>query len=323
MTDLERERGLRVTVRVPGKINLELRVGPRREDGYHELVTVFQAVSVYDRVVVESSDTWSVRTVGPYAVRVPDTQDNLALRAAQLLADRAVEVAGATARPGPVALTVEKRIPVAAGMAGGSADAAAALVGCAELWDLGVLRDDLEPLAAELGADVPFLLHGGTAVGSGRGDEISPVLSRGEVHWVLWVTTGEGLSTPAVFAEFDRMHGDDELGVPELTPTLVSALRRMDPDAVGAALRNDLQPAALSLRPDLQEVLDAGLDLGARGALVSGSGPTVAFLVASQAEALDLSMGLAARGPAGDILRATGPVGGAAVIDSRGSRLRL
>jgi 4-diphosphocytidyl-2-C-methyl-D-erythritol kinase len=323
MTDLERDRGLRVTVRVPGKINLELRVGPRREDGYHELVTVFQAVSVYDRVVVESADDWSVRTVGPYAVGVPDGADNLALRAARLLAERAVAMAGATSQPGPVALTVEKRIPVAAGMAGGSADAAAALVGCAELWDLGVLRDDLEPLAAELGADVPFLLHGGTAVGSGRGDEISPVLSRGEVHWVLWVATGEGLSTPAVFAEFDRLQGDDEPGVPALTPRLVSALRRMDPDAMGGALRNDLQPAALSLRPDLQEVLDAGLDLGARGALVSGSGPTVAFLVASQAEALDLSMGLAARGPAGDILRVTGPVAGAAVVDTRGSRLRL
>ncbi len=203
-------------------------------------------------------------------------------------------------------------------MAGGSADAAAALVGCAEVWDLGVLRDDLESLAAELGADVPFLLHGGTALGSGRGDKISPVLSRGDLHWVLWVTAEEGLSTPEVYAECDRLRGEAEVPSPVVSQDLVSGLRTMEPDAVGAALHNDLQAAALSLRPQLQEVLDSGLDLGARGAVVSGSGPTVAFLVGSQAEALDLSMGLAARGPAGDILRVTGPVAGAGVIGSRG-----
>lgn len=308
----------RVTVRVPGKLNLALSVGPLREDGYHDLATVFQAVSVYDRVAVESAPEWSVRTVGAYAPQVPESTDNLALRAAQLLAERASTLVGTEASCGPVALTIEKNIPVAAGMAGGSADAAAALVGCSEVWDLGVLRDDLESLAAELGADVPFLLHGGTALGSGRGDKISPVLSRGDLHWVLWVTAEQGLSTPQVYAECDRLRGDAQVPAPVVSEDLVSGLRTMEPDAVGAALHNDLQAAALSLRPELQEVLDSGLDLGARGALVSGSGPTVAFLVGSQAEALDLSMGLAARGPAGDILRVTGPVAGAGVISSRG-----
>lgn len=307
----------RVTVRVPGKLNLGLSVGGLREDGFHEVATVFQAVGVYDWVMIEPAEEWSVRTVGAYADQVPDSEDNLALRAARLLAERAGSIVGADASCGPVALTIDKSIPVAAGMAGGSADAAAALMGCSEVWDLGVLRDDLQPLAAELGADVPFLLHGGTALGSGRGDKISPVLSRGDLHWVLWLTTGEGLSTPAVYAEFDRLH--DSPSTPVVSEALVSGLRTMQPDAVGAALKNDLQEAALSLRPDLQEVLDAGLDLGARGGLVSGSGPTVAFLVGSQAEALDLSMGLAARGPAGDILRATGPVSGASVMGARGS----
>ncbi len=308
-----------VTVRVPGKLNLALSVGPRRDDGYHELATVFQAVSVYDHLVVEPAAEWSVRTVGDYADHIPASVDNLAVRAAQLLSERAETMVETQPVCGPVALTIHKNIPVAAGMAGGSADAAAALVGCAEVWDLGVLREDLEVLAAELGADVPFMLHGGTALGSGRGDKISPVLSRGDLHWVLWLTADGGLSTPQVYAECDRLR--EEAGVaatPMVSQDLVSGLRTMDPDAVGAALHNDLQAAALSLRPELQEVLDSGLALGARGALVSGSGPTVAFLVGSQAEALDLSMGLAARGPAGDILRVTGPVTGAGVVGSRG-----
>lgn len=313
----------RVSVRVPGKINLELSVGPVRDDGYHELATVYQAVSVYDVVTVESARTWSLTVTGTYADRVPAGDDNLAMRAARVLAQRARALAGRRAKTGPVSITIHKSIPVAAGMAGGSADAAGTLVACADLWDLDVMRDDLEPVAASLGADVPFLLRGGTAVGSGRGDKISPVLSRGEVHWVLWVTTGEGLPTPDVFAEFDRLHEGMQLASPSLSETLVAALRTMEPDAMGAALDNDLQAATLSLRPELQEVLDAGLDLGARGAVVSGSGPTVAFVVGSQAEALDLSMGLAARGPAGDILRVTGPVSGATVIDSRGARPRL
>lgn len=313
----------RVSVRVPGKINLELSVGPVRDDSYHELATVYQAVSVYDVVTVESARTWSLTVTGTYADRVPAGDDNLAMRAARVLAQRARALAGRRAKTGPVSITIHKSIPVAAGMAGGSADAAGTLVACADLWDLDVMRDDLEPVAASLGADVPFLLRGGTAVGSGRGDKISPVLSRGEVHWVLWVTTGEGLPTPDVFAEFDRLHEGMQLASPSLSETLVAALRTMEPDAMGAALDNDLQAATLSLRPELQEVLDAGLDLGARGAVVSGSGPTVAFVVGSQAEALDLSMGLAARGPAGDILRVTGPVSGATVIDSRGARPRL
>ncbi len=315
----------RVSVQVPGKINLQLSVGPRREDGYHELVTVFQAVSLYDIVHVEPAKAWSVSVSGPQSDSVPVDGSNIALQAAQALAQRALKIldADATSLIAPVSITIEKQIPVAAGMAGGSADAAATLVACAHLWGLEAAREDLEVVAGELGADVPFLLHGGTAVGTGRGDDITPVLAQGEAHWVLWLSEGEGLSTPAVYAEFDRLHEQVEPPAPELSPELVAALRTMDPVAMGPALHNNLTPASLSLQPALQDVLDAGRELGALGALVSGSGPTVAFLVGSQAGALDLSMGLAARGPGGDIIRVTGPVPGAHVIDSRGRGSRL
>lgn len=298
-----------VTVRVPGKINLELVVGPLRDDGYHELATVFHAVGIYDHVTVVPADDWSVQVHGPEADRVPTDNANLALKAARHLA-RACKVGER------VAISIDKQIPVAGGMAGGSADAAAALVACETLWGLGLPREDLVPYAAHLGSDVPFLLHGGTAIGSGRGERLAPVLARGELHWVLWASRGPGLSTPEVYAECDRLREGQSVPEPEPSGELLAALRTMDTDAVGAALRNDLQDAAVSLLPELGEVIEAGTDLGAHGALVSGSGPTVAFLVSSQAEAIDLSVGLAARGPQGEITRAVGPVAGAQVVGS-------
>lgn len=300
-----------VTVRVPGKINLELVVGPLREDGYHELATIYHAVGIYDYVTATEADDWSVQVSGATAEGVPSNGKNLALKAAKRLARRfGVE--------GAVALTIDKNIPVAGGMAGGSADAAAALVACEALWELQLTRDELEPIAAELGSDVPFLLHGGTAIGSGRGERLAPVLARGELHWVLWVSPEAGLSTPEVYAECDRLRAaaGEQVADPAPSGELMAALRTMQAAEVGAALRNDLQEAAISLRPVLREVLEAGTTLGAQGAVVSGSGPTVVFLVGTQAAAIDLSVGLAARGPAGDIRRATGPVAGAQVITS-------
>lgn len=300
-----------VTVRVPGKINLELVVGPLREDGYHELATIYHAVGIYDYVTATEADDWSVQVSGATAEGVPSNGKNLALKAAKRLARRFGVV-------GAVALTIDKNIPVAGGMAGGSADAAAALVACEALWELQLTRDELEPIAAELGSDVPFLLHGGTAIGSGRGERLAPVLARGELHWVLWVSPEAGLSTPEVYAECDRLRAaaGEQVADPAPSGELMAALRTMQAAEVGAALRNDLQEAAISLRPVLREVLEAGTTLGAQGAVVSGSGPTVVFLVGTQAAAIDLSVGLAARGPAGDIRRATGPVAGAQVITS-------
>ncbi|MFX0538146.1 4-(cytidine 5'-diphospho)-2-C-methyl-D-erythritol kinase [Ornithinimicrobium sp. Y1847] len=305
-----------VSCRVPGKINLDLSVGPLREDGYHELSTVFHAVSIYDRVSVQPAESWSVHVTGPYADRVPTDDTNLALVAAKTLARRRPRGMRLT----PVRIDIDKQIPVAGGMAGGSADAAGALVACRELWGLDHVENDvLEQVAAGLGSDVPFLLHGGTAIGSGRGEQITPVLARGELHWVLWAGEGLGLSTPEVYAECDRLRAEsgEEVPAPEPSGDLMTGLRRMDADSVAEHLRNDLQDAAISLQPVLADVLAAGLDLGARAGIVSGSGPTVAFLVGSQTQAIDLSVGLAANGPKGDILRAIGPAPGAQLVQTR------
>ncbi|NYE02130.1 4-diphosphocytidyl-2-C-methyl-D-erythritol kinase [Kineosphaera limosa] len=332
-----------VTVRVPAKINLELIVGPRRADGYHDLSTVFHAVGLYDDITVTPASQWAVTLSGPYRHLVPETGDNLALKAARLLAQRAAAEAAADPEPaeeveepsrgplrqvpskpeepqgiGPVHVHIAKEIPVAAGMAGGSADAAATLVACDALWQLNTDREVLDELAAELGSDVNFALTGGTAIGSGRGERVAPVLSRGRYHWVLAVAK-EGLSTPAVFAECDRLRddrGEHDIPDPQPSPDMMAALRGGDSHALGAALRNDLQEAALSLRPDLQEVLDAGLEYGALGGIVSGSGPTLAFLVDGPEGALDLAVALTASGVASDVKRAVGPAHGAHVLNA-------
>ncbi|WP_226345611.1 4-(cytidine 5'-diphospho)-2-C-methyl-D-erythritol kinase [Agilicoccus flavus] len=297
-----------VTVRVPAKINLELAVGPRRDDGYHALSTVFHAVTLYDDVTVTPADDFSVEVSGPYADLVPSTDDNLAVRAARLLAEHA-------GVPGRVHVDIAKEIPVAAGLAGGSADAAATLVACDHLWRLGSEPSTLHGLAAQLGSDVNFALTGGTAIGSGRGERIAPVLGRGRYHWVL-VFRDTGLSTPAVYAECDRLRGaaGDEVEAPTPSPAMMAALRSGDPRELGRALSNDLQEAALSLQPDLADVLESGREYGALGGLVSGSGPTIAFLVDGAEGALDLAVALTASGTARSVKRACGPAHGAHVL---------
>ena len=305
-----------VRVRAPAKINLALCVGPSRRDGYHPLATVYQAVSLYDEVHAAwaEPDEFVVTVSGEGADLVPTDETNLALQAARLLAHNYGE-----GGPLGVLLSIKKAIPVAGGLAGGSADAAAALLACAVLWDLDVGSDELSPLAAEIGSDVPFALLGGTALGSGRGEHVVPVLARGGYHWVL-AFGHHGLSTPAVYRRHDelgaRRAGLRGRGGPafEVPPALMNALRSGDPVALGAALINDLQPAALDLQPRLRQVLEAGLEYGAVGALVSGSGPTCAFLATSEAAAVDLSVALSADGQCRAVRRATGPVTGARVI---------
>ncbi len=296
-----------VTVRVPAKVNVELRVGSLRSDGYHDLSTVFMAVGVYDEVTVTRAGRTSVHTTGPYAAAVPDGDANLAVRAARLIAARG----GVSERE--VEIRIAKDIPVAGGMAGGSADAAATLLACDHLWRLSMERDELVELAAELGSDVPFLLSGGIAMGSGRGEQLAPVLARGTFHWVFAVSE-QGLSTPAVFAECDRLRSGRPVPHPQPSPQLMAALRSGDPVALAESLGNDLQEAAVSLRPDLQAVLDAGAEYGALGALVSGSGPTIALLASDHEHALDLSIALTASGVAGEVKRAKGPVHGAQIL---------
>ena len=300
-----------VTVRVPAKVNLELLVGPLRDDGYHALSTVYQAVNLHDDVTVALDDDWGCSVSGQYADVVPTDASNLALRAARLLAEE-------TAIETPVHVTISKTIPVAGGMAGGSADAAATLVACDRLWSLGLSTEELEEYAAELGSDVPFLIRGGTAMGSGRGERLAPVLARGSYHWVFAISD-IGLSTPEVYAECDRLRGDPAPGAatPEPNSQLMSALRTGDPHALAPQLSNDLQDAAISLRPELGELLASGMEFGALGGIVSGSGPTVAFLVEDVEAAIDLTVALTATGAAREVRKAIGPVHGAHVIPAR------
>jgi 4-diphosphocytidyl-2-C-methyl-D-erythritol kinase len=296
-----------VRVRVPAKINLALKVGAPRPDGFHPLATVYQAVSLYDEVYAAwaNPDEFEVDVVGEGADLVPVDDSNLALRAARLLA----RTHGARDSLG-VALSIKKSIPVAGGLAGGSSNGAAALLACAVLWDIDIDPVSLRTLAAELGSDVPFALMGGTAVGSGRGEEVAPALARGTYHWVL-AFGHHGLSTPAVYRRYDQLRPDAP--APEVPPELMNALRIGDPKLLGAALSNDLEVAALDLQPRLRQLLDAGLEYGALGAMVSGSGPTCAFLVDSESAAVDLTAALSAEGVCRAVRRASGPVVGARV----------
>ncbi len=296
-----------VAVRVPGKINLALRVGALAPDGYHPLVSIFQAVSVFDEVTVSPAPLGRVtcEVEGPQASQVPTDERNLAVKAARLLADHVEDV------PCGVHIRIRKDIPVAGGMAGGSADAAATLLACSTLWQAGLTNHELGELGSALGADVPFPLLGGTAVGTGRGDKLVPALGRGVFHWVL-ALSDDSLSTPAVYGRFDELGTfSDPLEVPT---ELMNGLAAGDPERVGAHLVNDLQPAAVAMRPRLQRVLDIGSDRGALGSLVSGSGPTVAFLVADEQDAIDLSVALSSEGECRAVKRVTGPVPGARII---------
>ena len=322
-----------VTVRVPAKLNLQLAVGPPRADGYHDLVTVFHAVSLFDEVTAEPAGRDGVTVTGEGADRVPAGQDNLALRAVAAL--RGAPGMG-RASPGRVGsagvhITIAKRIPVAAGLAGGSGDAAAALVACNELWNGGLSQPQLLDVAARVGSDVAFALLGGTAVGRGRGERLTPALAPATpYHWVLAFADGH-LSTPEVYAALDRLRasataagaanravrgdrGQDGPAEPDLDTALMSALRSGDAGLVGRALSNDLQPAALSLFPALRKTLAAGLELGALGALVAGSGPTCVFLAASAGRALDLAVSMSGAGVCRSVARVTGPVPGAVIV---------
>ena len=297
-----------VRVRAPAKLNLALRVGRPRPDGYHPLATVYQAISLYDEVHATwaNPDEFEVVVTGEGADLVPQDESNLAVRAAQLLA----RTHGPNDSLG-VSLSIKKSIPVAGGLAGGSSNGAAALLACAVLWDIDISPEAMRSLAAELGSDVPFALLGGTAVGRGRGEEVAPALARGTYHWVL-AFGHHGLSTPAVYRRFDQLAPNAP--PPEVPADLMNALRSGDARQLGKALTNDLQAAAVDLQPRLRQVLEAGLEYGALGALVSGSGPTCAFLVDSESAAVDLSVALSADGLCRTVRRATGPVLGARVI---------
>jgi 4-diphosphocytidyl-2-C-methyl-D-erythritol kinase len=298
-----------VTARVPAKVNLQLSVGPPGADGYHDLVTVFHALALFDEVTVAPADTDSVVVSGEGARSVPLGPGNLAARAVAAL----VDAVGPGVRDAP-------------GVAGGSADAAGALVACNELWGAGLSHQELGEVAAKVGSDVGFALLGGTAVGLGRGDRVTPALAAGTYHWVL-AFAAEQLSTPAVYAACDRLRAGragqsdaggeaDHPGPPQLNTALMAALRSGEPAELGPLLSNDLQPAAVSLLPRLRQALAAGREHGALGAIVSGSGPTCAFLGRDGTHARDLAVSLAGAGVCRTVATVTGPAPGATVISA-------
>jgi 4-diphosphocytidyl-2-C-methyl-D-erythritol kinase len=304
-----------VAARAPAKVNVHLGVGPLRPDGFHELHTVYLAVSLFDTVTVRAAEGLSLTVRGEGSAdgrgpaSVPLDRRNIVWQAAELLARHAGIAPAAH-------LEIDKSIPAAAGLAGGSADAAAALVALDALWGTRATRGDLAGLAAQLGSDVPFSLHGGVALGTGHGERLSPVLARRRWDWVLGIA-GEGLSTPTVYRELDDLRAAGT--VPEgaqLSPAepVITALRSGPTAALGAALSNDLQAPALRLRPELRRALAAATEAGARAALVSGSGPTVAALAEDEDGAIRLAAELAGAGVFRTVRAVHGPVPGARLV---------
>ena len=304
-----RSRG--VTARVPAKVNLQLSVGPLGADGFHEVTTVFQAISLFDDVTVataQKGEGIKISITGQTSGGVPADNSNLAVKAAQLMIKN-------YDLPEDLVIKLKKEIPVAGGMAGGSADAAGVIVGLDSLFELGLSRDVMESVGSKIGSDVPFSICGGVAIGTGRGDQITPALAKGSYNWVL-ALSGQGLATPSVYQECDRLREGLSIAPPVVSEPLMQALRAGDAKALGKALTNELQPAACSLRPALRLVLDVGVDYGALGGIVSGSGPTVAFLVSDDEHAMDLTVALSSSGVVSSVVRASGPTNGARIIES-------
>lgn len=323
-----------VTASAHGKVNLHLGVGPAREDGYHELDTIFQAVSLKEEVTValreaqgaqDTADptpcTWSVSGFDSHLV--PQDPSNLAWKAVAAIQDLARDAHVAWADAG-VHIHIDKGIPVAGGMAGGSADAAAALIAATELYfpdPRSPRRPDsaqLSEIAAYLGADVPFCLLGGTARGTGKGENLMPVITQGTYHWAI-ATDKRGLSTPQVFKQLDQQRA----AAPEASPkgaragspeALITALRAGNPAEVGKLLVNDLQAPAISLLPSLRETLKAAEEAGAIAAIVSGSGPTIAMLCASADDAVEVATAVSVAGKASSTMTTSSPAAAAGVI---------
>lgn len=308
--------GSDVSVSAPGKVNLFLALGAARPDGYHPLNTVFAQIGLSETVTVspmkslattapqsastapvssassapaQSDSALAAQTGGPrieLALTRPDSNvpldhTNLAHRAAQAVAQQAAQRGLATP---DVHILLDKAVPVAGGMAGGSADAAATLKACNEFWQVGLSLEELAHLGAQLGADVPFGLYGGVALGTGRGDLIEPLKAAPGPYYWTFALQDEGLSTAAVFKHFDAtVQAPPAADMPP--EQLLAALEAGDVAEVSRHIRNDLQATAIDLRPELGQLIDLAKKAGALAAMVSGSGPTVAALSSSRAVA--------------------------------------
>ena len=305
-----------VSVSAPGKVNLFLALGAARPDGYHPLNTVFAQIGLSETVTVSALQALTTTAPQPGSApaaqpdsapaaqpdsvpaaqtgsprielaltrpdsNVPLDHTNLAYRAAQSVAQQAAQRGLATP---DVHILLDKAVPVAGGMAGGSADAAATLKACNEFWQVGLSLEELAQLGSQLGADVPFGLYGGVALGTGRGDLIEPLKAAPGPYYWTFALQDEGLSTAAVFKHFDAtVQAPPAADMPP--EQLLAALEAGDVAEVSRHIRNDLQATAIDLRPELGQLIDLAERAGALAAMVSGSGPTVAALSSSRAAA--------------------------------------
>lgn len=300
-----------VTASAPGKINIFFSVGSLLPDSYHDVASVYFALDLREKVTATINDSWQVSVEGKLSSaqlqKVPTGEDNLVIRAAQNMAN-----CSSGQSLSPIHFLIDKHVPVSGGMGGGSADAAAAIMAVDQLWQSGITGEKLFELAAELGADIPFALLGGVAIGLSRGHQLKPVDSVKRFHWVL-VANDHGLSTPEVYAKLDRLREEraqDPRNQPQpsVPHELVQALQSGEARLLAGFLKNDLQEAALALLPELQQTIDAGLEAGALAAIVSGSGPTIAMLVESSDAARTVADKLAIAGH--QAITATGPAVG-------------
>jgi 4-diphosphocytidyl-2-C-methyl-D-erythritol kinase len=291
-------KGSFVIASSPGKVNVFFAVGAFLKDGFHEVASCYQALSLREKVAVEIAGNFSISFAGPFAAEsresVPTDARNLVYKAALELKEL-----GANFRPEMISYTIHKSVPIAGGMAGGSADGAAALVALNYLLDAG-LEASLSEAAAKLGSDVPFSLWGGTAIGLGRGEKLSRVETSAVLHWVI-TPSSEGLSTPDVYRKLDILRVESGIDVskleqPEVPDLLVAALISGNAYEVAEYMQNDLEIAALALRPELSKTIEAGRKAGALKSMVSGSGPTIAHLATDRVHAEQIVNRLAVAG---------------------------
>lgn len=287
MLDSRVGKGSFVIASSPGKVNVFFAVGAFLKDGFHEVASCYQGLSLREKVAVEMAGSFSIQFAGPFAAQskelVPTDARNLVYKAGLELKEL-----GANLRPELVTFTIHKSVPIAGGMAGGSADGAAALVALNALLDAG-LEDQLPEAAAKLGSDVPFSLSGGTAIGLGRGEKLSTIESSAILHWVV-TPSSEGLSTPDVYRKLDILRVEAGVDVskieqPEVPEELIAALISGDVREVAEYMHNDLEIAAIALRPELATIIEAGRKAGALKSMVSGSGPTIAHLALNRVHA--------------------------------------
>jgi 4-diphosphocytidyl-2-C-methyl-D-erythritol kinase len=300
----------------PGKVNLFLKVGPRGEDGYHDLATVYMAVSLRERVIVEGDLDWSVNVAGSlppeHLASVPTNSSNLAVKAAKQVAEMAEQEVKY-----PLKVSIDKNVPLAGGMGGGSADAAAAMLAANKVWRLGMYGDQLQQGSAVLGADIPFSFHGGTAIGTGHGDQLESIERIPTYHFVF-IISDFGLLTPEVYGMFDALQDtrgttDDTQVEPQVSKKFLRALRSGDPEQLAPELHNDLTEAVIAMQPQLYEVLEASIAAGGLAAIISGSGPTVAVLCRDALNAEAVAQNL--RNSGFNAVLATGPEPGARLED--------